>query len=361
MADHDTSNGAPRTSAAATANDEDADMQADADEQGGEEAEEGTVKASMSIDQALREVESLLNRLSIFRQGKVQLEAAAALEPFATFEPMLAVMDFTLIQSAFFVAKDAVASVLQSEQQKGGGTTSTAGDEAVLKVTLQICTNCCLSDDDQTNRRVLLGVGITTLCASILQSPRLQTSVPCVYAVLDAISTLCTNSSALRQGFAPCLGRILDAMKANRAQLDVLFGGCCALTTLTLADGANANALLAAGGFSVLLEVYKFAARKAASQTWQKKPSAPGTATEDADDEETAELLKSILHWGKAGLTNLVRAAAEGSVEEALGKAQYGRYGDLLAVDELKWELTNQLRRRRGGTPAAGGGNVAGK
>jgi hypothetical protein len=288
-------------------------------------------KKRMSVDQALREVESLLNRLSIFR-GKEQLEAATALEPFASDEDVLAVMDPSLLQSAFFVAKDAAAVAAPSES-----------DEAALKVALQICANCCINDDDQTNRRLLHKLGVCALCEAVLGGPK--RSSMCIYAVLDVISTLSTNNGDLRRDYSACIPLIFNAMRLHRANLDILFGACCALTTLTLADSRNASVVLAGNGFNVLLDVFKFAARR------QTKPrSAPKAVTEsemlkeDVDSDEERMLLGDILSWAKSGLTNLVRSRCDG-IDELLKNAAFGRFGDLLPVDELKWHLTTQRRR----------------
>ena len=283
-------------------------------------------RMAICVDQALREVEALLNRLSIFR-GAQQVEAAEALEPFVAIESVVSAVDEEILRTAFQIVSD-----------------PDDVPDVVVKVLLQLLANSCVSDDDQVNRRILNRLGIAQLCERVLVSR--ARSAACCYAVLDVISTISTNNSELRRLFASSMPKILECMKANKLNLELLFGACCALATLTLADFTNAHSLIAAGGFTMLLEVYKFAAKQQHNlATKLTTPNAfVGISSEALTAEEVSGLLCEIQSWAKATLTNIIRVP-DPEIDAVLQKASFGRFGDLIPVDELKWHLTSQRRR----------------
>jgi hypothetical protein len=243
------------------------------------------------------EIESILNRLSIY-QGVQQAKCAMELESVAQQSNLHRVVTPSLMKYLLeFVAPSYT--------------------DGVVKAACLVVANSC-STDDLANCRYYLANGVSERCAAVLRDK--SSSAACVFAVLDVVATLCTGCRDARDAFRPLISLTLTAVKNHKTDLEILFACVCALSTLTLADPFSSLAVARNSGLQILVEIYKWSAKQREAQSRSQ------------DDHRLAV---DTMKWAKQALLNVLRCPA-GDIDEFFGKIQWGTFGAVVAVDELK-------------------------
>jgi len=148
------------------------------------------------------------------------------------------------------------------------------------------------------------------------------------YRCLDILTTLMIDKDGIRTALgspemSPFLSLCVQSAKIHKANMDILFGVACAVATLCLNNTRNARHAVEVGAFTLLLEVFKFTAK--------------GVARTPRDPPEG---MRHALQWSRLAIRNIsLSKGVEPVVAEAVKMANFGRFGDCVAVDELKWEL----------------------
>lgn len=252
------------------------------------------------------EVVALLNRLSIFT-GVEKHRACNSIEAL-------------MKEHGVLVSRDGIALAVDLL------TTAKVGDEDkdLIRACCLVLSESCLQDDQ------LLGVatgelGVTSLAHDLARCLETTTHAGTLFTVLDAVATLASANGAVRVAFRPYMGVVLNVIRRNKTNMDLLFGSSCALATLTLADTLNGKSVLENNGLQVLLEVFKFSATK---------------MNKNIDVDAASQ----ILRWSRQALFNLMKVPFA-ICDEKLQKANFGVFGENLVVDELKFDL--RLDRER--------------
>ena len=108
-----------------------------------------------------------------------------------------------------------------------------------------------------------------------------------------------------------------------------------------MTDVSNGKHLVEASGVQFLVDVCKVTARQRVQMaTAAAKPGA--AAAEDVEDR--AQLLSDTVNYARQTLLNLTKVPAA-AADAAFGKCVWGRYGDLMEVDELKWDVEAERKR----------------
>jgi len=256
-----------------------------------------------------RTVEAVLNRLTIL-SGKERDAAVAELEGVIEANGQLVLSDRCLEQCC------EVLRVLLSD----AAPPHAQGIAAIL----HLSANSTVSENG-TGREVLSRCGMASIVRAAFEVC-IQSNATC-YAAMDVISTLASNSGDFRTQFSSSVRHILGAMRAHKSDLDVLFGGCFSLATLTLLNDANVVLLCSDNGAAVLVEVFKYCCRRGKREA----------------DPSVKRSLQAVQMWSRATLSNVIKVRGE-AVDEAMAKCQFGVQGEQMEVDELKWRLTSDRR-----------------
>jgi hypothetical protein len=251
------------------------------------------------------EIESILNRLSIF-QGEQLSKCASELEHVAHETNLHRLMTPNLMKYLLDFA-------------------SPGFPDSVVKASCLVIANSCTTDD-LTNCRQYIAHGVAQRCESLLVE-RCK-SASCVFAVLDVIATLCTGSREARDAFRPSMQHTLEAVRHHKTNLEILFAAVCALATQTLADPLSSLALARSNGLQVLVDIFKWSARQRDKQR----------------SEEDKHLVTDTMKWAKQALLNTIRCPSC-DVDGFFEKLQWGMFGDVVAVDELKVTATMERRK----------------
>eukprot|EP00760_Papus_ankaliazontas_P005895 PhM_4_TR127/c0_g1_i1/m.6767 len=216
---------------------------------------------------------------------------------------------------------------------------SPAGKIDAIVLALGVLSTACSADENkaflsQHDTFVLLLANImhtttttttNTTTANIAESH--QKSV--VYRTLDVLTTLMIDSDAVRAALGnvddDCsfIPTVLGASRKFKSDIDVHFAVCCALATLCFNSAKNSRNVCRAGGYQLLLELFKFAAKKV-------KTSEP----------DGSSAVDHVLQWSRLALRNIATSGGHNAeVRSTVLGAGYGRFGDIVQVDELKWEL----------------------
>lgn len=255
---------------------------------------------------SIEDIETILNRLSIF-QGAQLSKCAADLEQVAQ-QPNL----YRVVTPATMTyLLDFLVPVFP---------------DLVVKAACLTIANSCTTDDLSNCRHYIAG-GVATRCEVLLKER--GTSAPCVFAVLDVAATLCTGSREAREAFRPLIQHTLVAVKNHKTNLEILFASVCALSTLTLADPLSALEVAKNNGLQILVEIYKWSSKQRDNQ-------------QRSNDDH--RLAFDTMKWAKQALMNTVRCPAS-DVDAYFDSIQWGVFGDVVAVDELK--VTCRIERRK--------------
>ena len=300
------------------------------------------------------EVQSVLNRLAIFAQNSLteRADCAKLLHTVAESEELLVKGVRALQKSTVTAVGIELCSTINSVAE----SKDWVGWAQVLDAMFLLLANCCLSDDLTCHLTLLeLPLKSTSMsndgeelnpfaCAvgKLLNSadqPQLPGTT--IFAAFDLVATIAANSSAVRTalGRAGIMSAVLFAMKSRKVDLDVLYGGTMCFSTLTMADTVNGKRLVEAGGVQVLLDIYKYCSMK--GPTMSAEPAANSGGNLSTSQRETA---KSIAKNCEQSLMNLMKVPFD-CLDEAIGKANFGKYGAVVAMDELQWNLKQERKR----------------
>ena len=135
------------------------------------------------------------------------------------------------------------------------------------------------------------------------------------YQALDVLSTVAANSSQARDqlSLSSCTKIILKTLKNFPHDLDIQLGAACTLAGSAMNSPQNVSSICSCDGLNTLIKCYRnaFIHRKTLSD-W-----------------------KQVEQWSAIALKNIIRCQPEN-----MKSANFGRFGEYVAVDELKWELT---------------------
>lgn len=255
---------------------------------------------------SLPRIEAVLNRMSIF-SGATLDDAASELEEIASDAKLPRIVDKVAIG-------DAVAVIPQ-----------VLSNSAAVKSVCLFLANACVTDDLRNVGYLLQNNGVSVLKQVLVEKDE---SPALVFAVLDVLSTCCTSSGAARDAFGVTVPDILNCIRKNKSNLEVLFGACCALSTLTMAHPSNALLVAENNGLQVFVEVFKYAHKQ----------------LRIIRNQEQATQLNDIARWSKHALLNCCRAGTS-SIDPFVENLQFGTFGEMIVVDELR--LAIQLERKK--------------
>ncbi|CUG93344.1 Hypothetical protein, putative [Bodo saltans] len=243
------------------------------------------------------EIESILNRLSIY-QGAQQTKCASELENVAQQSNLHRIVTPSLMTYILEFVSPSRA-------------------DCVIKAACLVLANSCTTDD-LTNCKYYLANGVSERCGSVLSER--GASAACVFAVLDVVATLCTGCRDARDAFRPLIAPTLSAVKNHKTNLEIHFACVCALATQTLADPLSSLAVARNNGLQILVEIYKWSAKQREAQSRSQ------------DDHRLA---LDTMKWAKQALMNVLRCPAS-DVDMFCAKIQWGTFGTVVAIDELK-------------------------
>lgn len=253
----------------------------------------------------LQRIEAVLNRMSIF-SGATLDDAANELDEISADPKLPQIVDQVAIA-------DAVAVIPQLT------------NNAAVKSVCTFLANACVTDDLKNVESLLQSKGVSTLRRVLTE----KVDTPAVvFAALDVLSTCCTSSGSARDAFGEAIPDILNCIRKHKTNLEVLFGCCCAIATLTLVHPANALLVAENNGLQVFVEVFKYAHRQ----------------LRIIRHEEQALQLNDIARWSKHALLNCCRSGTS-AVDPFVAGLQFGTFGDMIVVDELR--LTVQKERKQ--------------
>lgn len=313
---------------------------------------------------------AILNRLSIFScESGERADLCTALER----------------ESETLVAADVPLSALETAVAL---VSEHSSDPAIVRCVCTFLSSCALGDsqvvrrfllqmatppaEKQANVPYLVAVINNCLLACVVnfQDNAMGSWRSSVRPIMDLIATLSYNNAAFRSAFGThTIGLIGRAMGRARAEGDatpaskgpqsertlgnLFYYTISCLAVLFMADSANSSVGLSLGVVSEILYCYKCLNITAAACSQKRKvlcgAFGPVVRFGTISGEEKEELNK----WCLQALRNAAIAAplhaAWGSSgphvdSPATTLVDFGRMGDIIAVDELKWELS-KLRR----------------
>lgn len=225
------------------------------------------------------------------------------------------------------------------------------------------------------------------------------------FAALDLAATLSTNSGELRTalGDAGIIELVVDVCRANKTCLDVLFGAAATLANATLGDTINCRRVVHCNGLQVAVAVTIWCCAREEEGRRQRAASAGGSArasvlavdnsgngdnedaagvtteeraaaafaaavaAEAAAQEQWERLLRETKRWFRQTLMHVVKCPSD-AVDTALAQASFGRFGQYVDVDDLKFAVVRERKRclallesfRQGRIGGAGGDDAAG-
>jgi hypothetical protein len=271
-------------------------------------------------------VEGDLNRL-LFLSGAARAAAVAQLSAFA-------------------------ASDVFQEKANGAVTDRTAGaiitalDDAVAVADTALAACCCAllsaAAMGTTPRAVDTARGAAAVALVLKQASAATAAADAdaAFQGMDLAATLASNSGEARAalGDAGCCALVVAAAKQHRKDGRVLFGAGATIATLTMADVANGGRVVAAGGVQFLADVFKVTTRQ------QHAAAKQGSGGGGDAAEEAAALRADACRYARQALLNLCKVPAA-AADAAFAACQWGRYGDLLEADELKWDVEAERKR----------------
>ncbi|CCW71067.1 unnamed protein product [Phytomonas sp. Hart1] len=216
---------------------------------------------------------------------------------------------------------------------------------------IMLLANACLIDE---NLSLASRYGLPALCVLVLQS-QAELSNETLFYMFDLMSTLSSREGYVRQCLRPGIPYVLEAMKQRMKSLDVLFGGCFLLSTMTILDESNCELTVRRGGMQVVINIYRYALKRLSELTMNQKTN---TGLEESTREcvlahlkkekqaEYVHLCKGILRWCKNILQNLCRADSP-TIDATLPTLDYGQYGTSIEMDDLKWTLVFERKKRK--------------
>ena len=156
------------------------------------------------------------------------------------------------------------------------------------------------------------------------------------FALMDVLATVAASSGDARAvvGEAGAIPVLLDTAKAHKSNDDVLFGVTFCLHTLTMMDTLNGKRLLEAGGLQVLVAIFIAEHRRLA------KTSVAGAIGITKDGTAAASPAK----YAKSAALNTMKVPFD-IADEKLRVCNFGKFGDVIAADELKWTLTAERKK----------------
>eukprot|EP01059_Diplonema_ambulator_P028979 TRINITY_DN48031_c0_g1_i1.p1 TRINITY_DN48031_c0_g1~~TRINITY_DN48031_c0_g1_i1.p1 ORF type:complete len:295 (+),score=58.69 TRINITY_DN48031_c0_g1_i1:637-1521(+) len=252
-----------------------------------------------------QELIALFNRLLAFDDDDLVLEARAHVEA-CTGQEMLD-----------FIEKDTVAYII------------TCMGECGQRVSLQ--TTCCSAlANICTNSDRLQGVavsgGVVGLVLNAMRDYLGNSDLQ--YHALDVLASLAASNSRARDELCSGSGvqTILQTMRHHAKNPDIQFAGACTLAGCTMNSPQNVASLLSSNGIKTLVDCFRNATIQEAK---------PGANTDD---------WKPVSQWSALALKNIARCH-QVITPEVLNKTDFGRYGECLKVDELKWQLLMDCKR----------------
>lgn len=259
----------------------------------------------LDVDQ---ELIALFNRLSAFDDESLVLEALADVEDLTGDDDL-----------ARRFAPSTVAEVCASMRLRPDAVAlQRAGCAAVANLA------CC---GEAPVSAVLSVDGVEVIVAALRAHP---TDGECVYRAFDALATLVAASAPARRALGDLGGveAVMDAMRQHGRNVDVQFGGACTLAGATMDSSANCAVLANGPQLQCMLNCYRNAA-----ESTQKA----------AGDAESRAEWERVMQWAGIALRNLIRCP--GAVtEDQLQKADFGRFGSCVPMDELKWQLKQEKK-----------------
>ena len=254
-----------------------------------------------------RELCALFNRLSAFEDEDLVLEATAYVEAY-TADPCVSLIEEATVQhvvGCMRVCPHAAGlarvgcACLANVAACGDGGRGLAADAGAAEVALE---SLAKHPDDA----------------------RLS------YCALDVLATLASGSPAARAALADAagVGVIVAALRRHRRCRDVQFGAACALASAVLLSPECVAAVVSANGLAALVACFKEASVQSAA----------------AEDVVVRKEWTDVMDWSRLALRNIARCTALVRPEMFDDKL-FGRFGECIAVDELKIELKFDCKR----------------
>lgn len=153
------------------------------------------------------------------------------------------------------------------------------------------------------------------------------------FALLDVVATVASASGEARTkcaegGIVPV---ILETAKAHKTNDDVLFGVTFSLHTLTM-DTLIGKQVIENGGLQILVAIFIAEQKRAA-----KAPQATLQAMAESRASSPAK-------YAKSAALNVMKAPFD-VVDEKLKACNFGRFGEVIAADDLKWQLQQERKK----------------
>lgn len=231
------------------------------------------------------------------------------------------------------------------------------------KAVLTLLANLCLTDE---NRSLASNFGLPGTCVLLLQRHK-ELSAETLYYVFDLMSTMAASDGNARQNLRPAIPHVLASMQSHGTALEVLFGASFLLSTLVMLDTANCDVIVERGGVQVLVNIFRAAEnalhgqrgpqRKGGSVMGgaQRPTSAPkaalgplANALQAQKQAERTQLCEGAMRWSRDALVTVCRSASsKGDLAQCLATTDFGVFGASVAVDELKWNVLSEQKKRK--------------
>ncbi|KAJ9439613.1 hypothetical protein DIPPA_17618 [Diplonema papillatum] len=251
------------------------------------------------------ELTALFNRLLVFNDDDLILEAAAHIE--ACTQP-------ALCHELSAVTIDHIIQTLQDNLQSQ--PLQTVGYSALADIA---------SAGDAQQQAVVACGGLEVVLEGLAVHER---SAVTQYKAFDVLATLVANNAAARAKLAtaPVVRTILRSMQLHAQNVDVQFGAACTLAGSAMNSPLNVKVLLECDAVKVLVGCFRNACL-------QKQRVAQKVGSEDAQSD-----WRRVMQWAELALRNVARCSSVVRPRD-IESVDFGKYGSCVPVDELKWKL----------------------
>ena len=252
-------------------------------------------------------LEAALNRMTLIADDRAA--ACAEIEKLIESTAVVRALNSRVTQVA-------VACLAESSD----ACASPSESEALLPLVKACCT--VLSAASPT----VLPPDTISVAVELLCCENLMTHPGCAFQVLDLIATLTADNAEHRMWVGEHGGfpALMNVARAHKKDLTVLFGVAFTVATLTMVDIVNGGLAIEANALQVLVESYKCAVR---------------SRSLDVD------LKKDVMKHSREGILNLTKVPFD-AAEKAFESVKWGRFGDLIEVDELMFDVEKERKRR---------------
>jgi hypothetical protein len=171
----------------------------------------------------------------------------------------------------------------------------------------------------------LLPGDLVEIIVAALSAKNVAGHADSVFHVLDLLATVTADNAANRKalGERGVFPALLDAARQHKKELTVLFSVAFAVGALTMADVVNGGRAIDANALQVLVEIFKSGARARVAD---------------------ADLRKDTMKYSREAIMNLTKVPFD-SAATAFDSIKWGKFGDLIEVDELKLDVEQERKR----------------